>query len=73
MNHRSPLQLDRGNFWRIGTHYISGKRLILVFNEALWLGYQMQNTLLNPNQLKSFGMLVKDDQFASDEPIRIES
>ena len=33
----------------------------------------MQHTLLNPNQLQSFGMLVKDDPFASDEPIRIES
>ena len=33
----------------------------------------MQHTLLNPNQLWSFGMLVKDDPFASDEPIHIES
>ena len=34
------------------TYLISGKRLILVFNEALWLGDQMQHTLLNPNQLQ---------------------
>ena len=33
----------------------------------------MQHTLLNPNQLRSFGMLVKDDLFASDEPNHIES
>ena len=33
----------------------------------------MQNTLLNTNQLRSFGMLVKNDTFASDEPIHIES
>ena len=33
----------------------------------------MQHTLLNPNQLRSFGMLVKDYLFESDEPIRIES
>ena len=33
----------------------------------------MQYTLLNPNQLRSFFMLVKDDLFESDEPIRIES
>ena len=33
----------------------------------------MQHTLLNTNQLRSFGMLVKDDPFASDEPILIES
>ena len=33
----------------------------------------MQNTLLNPNQLRSFDMLVKGDPFASDYPICIES
>ena len=33
----------------------------------------MQHTLLNLNQLQPFGMLVKDDSFASDEPIHIES
>ena len=33
----------------------------------------MQHTLLNPNQLQSFGILVKNDPFASGEPIRIES
>ena len=33
----------------------------------------MKHTLLNPNQLWSFGMLVKDEMFASDEPISIES
>ena len=46
------------------TSPISGKRLILVFNKALWLGDQMQHTLINPNQLRSFGMLVKDEPFA---------
>ena len=33
----------------------------------------MQHTLLNPNQLRSFGMLVKDDPLALDKPISIES
>ena len=33
----------------------------------------MQHTLLNPNQLRSFRMLVKNDTFASDKPIHIES
>ena len=55
------------------TSPISGKRLILIFNEALGLGDQMQHILLNPNQLRSFAMLVKDDPFASDETICIES
>ena len=39
-----------------------------------WAGTrQMQHTILNPNQLRSFCMLVKDEPFASDEPICIES
>ena len=29
--------------------------------------------MLNPNQLRSFGMLAKNDTFASDKPIHIES
>ena len=33
----------------------------------------MQHTLLNPNQVRSFGMLVKNDTFASDKPIHVES
>ena len=73
MTHRALWQLDWGKFQRIVTHSISGKHLILIFNEAIWLVDQMQHTLLNPNQLRSFGMLVKDDPFALDETIRIES
>ena len=33
----------------------------------------MQHTLINPNQLRSFGMLVKNDMFASDKTIHVES
>ena len=47
--------------------------ILFFFNEALWLGDQMQHNLLNPNQLRSFGMLVKNDTFASDKTIHIES
>ena len=32
----------------------------------------MQHTLINPNQLRHFGLIVKDDTFATDEPMRIE-
>ena len=33
----------------------------------------MQHTLLSPNQLRSFGMLVKNDMFASNKPFHVES
>ena len=55
------------------TSPVTGQRSILVFNEALWLGDQMQNTLINPNQLRYYGLLVKDDPYAINEPMRIES
>ena len=50
----------------------TGQRSILILNEALWLGNQMQHTLINPNQLRHFGLIVKDDTYAMDEPMRIE-
>ena len=53
------------------TSPITGRRSILIFNEALWLGDQMQHTLINPNQLRYYGLLVKDDPYAKDEPMRI--
>ena len=43
---------------------------ILIFNEALWMGDTMDYTLVNPNQLRHFGIKVQDDP-TSDAPIHI--
>ena len=40
---------------------VTGQTYILVLNEALWMGDQLENTLLNPNQLRHFGVKVQDD------------
>ena len=32
----------------------------------------MQHTLINPNQLRHFGLIVKDDTYATDEPMHIK-
>ena len=32
----------------------------------------MQHTLINPNQLRHFGLILKDDPYATDEPMCIE-
>ena len=40
---------------------ITGQVYILVLNEALWMGDQMDHTLLNPNQLRHYGTRVQDD------------
>ena len=39
----------------------SGQVYILIFNEALWMGDTMPSTLVNPNQLRHFGVQVQDN------------
>ena len=41
----------------------TGETTILVFHEALWMGEIMEHSLLNPNQLRSFGIRVQDNPF----------
>jgi hypothetical protein len=41
----------------------TGETFILVFNQAIWMGDKMDNTLVNPNQLRSFGITVQDNPF----------
>ena len=45
---------------------------ILVLHEGLWMGYQMEHSLLNPNQLRHFGVTVQDNPFA-DAPLYIST
>ena len=40
---------------------VTGQTYILVFHEALWMGDTLDHTLLNPNQLRHFGVRVQDD------------
>jgi hypothetical protein len=49
----------------------SGQTYILVVNEGLWFGEKLQNTLLNPNQLRYAGVTVADNPFNKEEPISI--
>ena len=44
---------------------------ILVFNEALWMGDTLPHSLINPNQLRTYGTLVQDNPFSRD-PLVIE-
>jgi hypothetical protein len=47
------------------SHPETGETFILVFNEAIWMGDKMDHTLVNPNQLRSFGIKVQDNPFDS--------
>ena len=47
-----------------------GTSIILVFNEALWMGDRLDHTLVNPNQMYAYGIDVQDNPF-SDQPLSI--
>ena len=42
---------------------VTGEVFILVFNEGLWMADHMENTLLNPNQLRHYGTTVQDNPY----------
>ena len=44
----------------------TNEEYILVFNEALWMGDTLTHSLINPNQLCAFGMLVQDNPYHTD-------
>ena len=48
-----------------------GQEYILVFDEALYMGDTLEHSLINPNQLQSFGIIVQDTPFAN-APLGIE-
>ena len=50
----------------------TGQTYILVLNECLWMGDTMEQTLINPNQLRHYGTMVKDDP-TSEYPMSITS
>jgi hypothetical protein len=41
----------------------TGETTILILKEAIWMGDQMEHTLLNPNQLQAYGITVQDNPF----------
>jgi hypothetical protein len=41
----------------------NGEVIVLVINEALWFGKTMDHSLINPNQIRAFGIDVSDNPF----------
>ena len=48
----------------------TGQVYILIFNEALWMGESLKHSLINPNQLRHFGINVQDNP-TYDKPLFI--
>jgi hypothetical protein len=49
----------------------TGETVILHFNQVLWYGKRMKMSLINPNQLRHFGITVSDDPTDSTRPFGI--
>ena len=51
---------------------ITGTTYILVFNEALYYGLKMDHSLINPNQVRSYGIDLWDNPFDQARGLRID-
>lgn len=51
---------------------ITGQTLILVINEALYYGTKLEHTLINPNQVRSFGIDFWDNPFDKERGLIID-
>ena len=50
----------------------TGQTYILVFNEFLWYSTQMEHSLINPNQVRAYGIPLWDNPFDPIRPTHIE-
>ena len=44
----------------------TNEEYILIFSEALWMGDTLAHSLINPNQLRAFSMLVQENPYHTD-------
>jgi hypothetical protein len=51
----------------------TGETLILIVHEGLWYGEKMENSLINPNQLRHYGLIVQDNPYADEGSIYIQA
>jgi len=51
---------------------MSGDTFILVFNESLYYGEKLDHSLINPNQIRSYGIPLWDNPFDSNHELSIE-
>ena len=47
----------------VWTNPTDGTAYLLVFHESLWMGDKLDHTLVNPNQLRAYGVSVQDNPF----------
>ena len=47
----------------VWTNAADGTAYLLIFHESLWMGNKLDHTLVNPNQLRAYGVSVQDNPF----------
>ena len=47
----------------VWTNAADGMAYLLIFHESLWMGDKLDHTLVNPNQLRAYGVTVQDNPF----------
>ena len=47
----------------VWTNAADGTAYLLIFRESLWMGDKLDHTLVNPNQLRAYGVSVQDNPF----------
>ena len=47
----------------VWTNAADGTAYLLIFRESLWMGDKFDHTLVNPNQLRAYGVSVQDNPF----------
>ena len=53
-------------------HPDTNETIVLIINEALYFGNSMDHSLINPNQIRAFGISVSDDPFDKTRPFGID-
>ena len=50
----------------------AGFPILLIIHEALWYGSHLNHSLINPNQIRSYGIPLWDNPFDRDHPLAME-
>ena len=54
----------------VWTNAADGTAYLQIFHESLWMGDKLDHTLVNPNQLRAYGVSVQDNPFVA-KPLSI--
>ena len=65
-----PVQeIPVGRCCTVWTDQTDSMEYLLVGDQMLWFGNVLPNSLLNPNQMRAYGLIVNDDPFDSSSNI----